>query len=485
MLKKSERGHQTHRREYEQTPLTVDHSMAMAEVVGTANGLSEAELRELAPRLQRLDEQLQTWRCDGTAGFCALPYDTAAVQEIKGLAKRLKEWCRDALVVGIGGSAWGARALRQALLHPSHNHFPLGQRHYHSRLFIADNIEPDSLYGMLDGLELKRTTVNVISKSGETPETLALFLFIYQILENRLGTAQAKESFVLTTDGSQGSLSRLAAREGFPHLQVPAGVSGRFAILSAMGLFPAALAGIDIDGLLAGARFMDQRLQEAPVTENAAYRLAAIYYLGQRHKGRRVQVIMPYADSLLGLASWCGHLWAESLGKQYDSQGRQVNTGFTTLPVRGATDQHTQLQLFLEGPKDKMVTFWEVGKFQQNITIPPRFADNEGLDYLTGQTLAGLLAATKQATAWQLAERGCPNLTIQIPEVNAFTIGQLIYLCQMTVAALGGLLEIDPFGQPQIEGLKRIVCGLLGRQGYEAEREALATFSRTMKKYLV
>ncbi|MGQ9921097.1 MAG: glucose-6-phosphate isomerase [Desulfobacca sp.] len=485
MLQKRERGHQTHRREYEQTPLTIDYSLAMAEVVGAANGLSAAALRELEPRLQRLDEQLQTWRRDGTAGFCALPYDTATVQEIKGLAKRLKEWCRDALVVGLGGSAWGARALRQALLHPSHNHFPLGQRHYHSRLFIADNIEPDSLYGMLDGLELKRTTVNVISTSGETPETLALFLFIYQILENRLGAVQARESCVLTTDGGQGSLARLAAREGFPQLKVPPGVRGSFTILSAMGLFPAALAGIDIDGLLAGARFMDQRLQAAPVTENPACRLAAIYYLAQQHQGRRVQVIMPYADSLLGLAAWCGYLWAESLGKQHDTQGRRVNTSCTTLPARGATDQHSQLQLLLEGPSDKIVTFWEVAKFQQQISIPPCFADCEGLEYLAGQTLAGLLTTAKQATAWQLAERGCPNLTIQIPEINAFTIGQLIYLCQMTVVALGGLLEIDPFGQPQVEGLQRTLCGLLGRPGYEAEREALATFNRTMKRYVI
>lgn len=484
-MKRSERGHHEHRRVYEQTPLTIDHTLAMAEVVGAANGLSEGELRAMEPQLHRVDEQIQTWRSNGTAGFCALLDDTATVQEIKGLAKKLKEWCRDALIVGIGGSAWGARALRQALLHPSHNHFPLGQRHYHSRLFIADNIEPDSLYGMLDGLELKRTAVNVISKSGETPETLALFLFIYQILENRLGAAQAKESCVLTTDGGQGSLSRLAAREGFPHLHVPAGVSGRFGILSAMGLFPAALAGIDIDGLLAGARFMDQRLAAAPVTANPAYRLAACYYLAHQAKGRRLQVIMPYADSLLGLAEWCSHLWAESLGKQYDRHGRAVNVGLTTLRARGATDQHTQLQLYLEGPPDKIVTFWEVGKFQHTIMIPPRFADQEGLEYLGGQTLGALLAAEKQATAWQLAERGCPSLTIQIPEVNAFTVGQLIYLLQMTVVALGALLEIDPFGQPQVEGLKRTIGGLLGRPGHDPEREAFAAWSRSIKKYVL
>mgnify|MGYP005845662129 CR=1 FL=1 len=483
-MRQRQRGQPEHRREYDQTPLTVDHTLAMADVVGAANGLSEAELRELEPRLQQVDDQIKAWRRDGTAGFCALPYDIAMLQEIKGLTKRLQEWCRDALVVGIGGSAWGARALRQALLHPSHNHFPLGQRHYHSRLFIADNIEPDTFYGMLDGLELKRLAVNVISKSGETPETLALFLFIYQILKNRLGEAQAKEFCVLTTDG-RSSLARLAQREGFPQLPVPAAVSGRFGLLSAMGLFPAALAGIDIDGLLAGARFMDQRLQEAPLPDNAAYRLAAVYYLAYQHKGRSVQVVMPYADSLLGLAAWCSHLWAESLSRQHDRLGHPAYLGFTSMPARGASDQHTQLQLYLEGPNDKMVTFWEVEKFQQNVTIASCFPDDADLDYLGGQTLASLLAAEQQATAWQLAEAGRPSLTIKIPEINAFIVGQLIYLLQMTVVALGVLLAIDPFGQPQVDSLKRTICGLMGRRGYETEKEALASFSQSLKPYIV
>ena len=480
MRQQRSRGHGEHHREYDQIPITVDHTLAMAESVGRANGLTAAQLQELEPQLQRLDEQIKAWRRDGTAGFAALPYDESVVPEIKGLAKRLKEWCRDALVVGIGGSAWGARALRQALLHPSHNHFPLGQRHYHCRLFIAD-----SLYGMLDSLELKRTTVNVISKSGETPETLALFLFVYQILQNRMGAAQARENCVLTTDGTHGCLRRLAAKEGFLHLSVPAAVSGRFAILSAMGLLPAVLAGIDIDGLLAGARFMDQRLREAPLTDNAAYRLASCYFLGYRQQGRNIHIIMPYADGLLGLADWCCQLWAESLGKQGEQQGSRINTGITAVRARGATDQHTQLQLYLEGPNDKMVTFWEVEKFQHDLTIPSCFPGLEGLDYLSGQSMAALLAAEKQATAWHLAAAGRPSLTIQIPEINAFTVGQLIYLMQMTVVALGGLLGINPFDQPRVEGIKQTAFGMLGRPGFENRSQGLAASGQARKTYIV
>ncbi len=456
------RGHQEHQPDYEPCPITIDHTLAMAEVVGAANGLSPAELSALEPRLQQVEALIQTWRQDGTAGFCALPYDRTLAPEIKALAKQLKEWCRDALVVGLGGAAIGVRALRQALLHPSHNFFPLGRRQYHSRLFLADNIEPDSLYGMLDSLELKRLAVNVISLSGETPETLALFLFIYQILANRLGAAQAKESCVLTTAAGKGGLRRLADKEGFPLLTVPTGVHGGFGILSAMGLFPAALAGIDINGLLAGARFMDQRLQDAPLRENPAYQLAACYYLASQAKGRPVHLILPYADSLLGLADWWVHLWSTSLGKQYDREGRRVNAGITTVRGRGAADQHTLLPYALEGPNTMVVTFLEVESFQHQITVPPALPGAEDLTYLHGRTFGQLLAADKQAAAGLLAESGRPSLTIRLPAVNAFTIGQLIHLLQMTTLILGGLLGIDPMSQPRLAEIRRTTGGLLG-----------------------
>jgi glucose-6-phosphate isomerase len=407
------------------------------------------------------------------------------VKEIKELARHLKEWCRDVLVLGIGGSALGARALQQALCHPSHNYFPIGRRQYHSRLFVADNIDPDCFYGLLDDLELRRTLVNVISKSGSTAETMAQFLFMYSFLQGRSGAAQARESFVLTTDAAQGGLRRLAEKEGFSSLTVPANVGGRFSVFSAVGLFPAAMAGIDIGGLLAGARFMDQLLEAAPVSQNLAYRLATCYYLAFSRKGRSIQVFMPYAGNLAGVTDWLCQLWAESLGKKMALDGSLVATGPTPVRAVGVSDQHSLLQLFMEGPPDKLITFLEVEKFAQSLPIPACYPGIEGLDYLGGHTFAELLAAEKKATAFNLMKAGRPNLTIKLPEINAFTIGQLMYLFQVTVVALGGLLNINPFDQPGVEGSKQSTYGLLGRPGYETQKKEIDQAPPLLDKYIV
>jgi glucose-6-phosphate isomerase len=482
-MRHRERGQQESARDYDPTPIRVDHTLAMAEFVGAANGISEAQLRQLEPQLQRADEQMHSWRTAADGGWWALPYDMAAVAEVKGLAKQLKEWCRDALVVGLGDAALGIRALRQALLHPSHNYFPLGRRHYHSRLFIADSLDPDNLYGMLDGLELKRLAVNVISTSGETPETLALLAFIYQILANRLDPAQARESCVVTTTAAPSTLRRLAVQEGFPLLTVPADLPGGFGLLSVQGLFPAALAGIDINGLLAGARFMDQHLREAPLSENAAYRLAAIYYLAHGRQGRRQQLIMPCAHSLLGLAHWYSRLWSTCL-EPASSQGEGHWPG-RAAAAAGIAEHYRLAAARMANAAHVFVTFWEVEQFQHQITVPSPFAQGQDLAYLHGQPLARVLAAARQATAWHLAEAGCPSLTIKIPAVNAFTLGQLILLLQTTVVALGALAGIDPFARRSVDDLRQTTCGLLGRAEDAAAAQALAHLGQTKSQYVV
>lgn len=315
-MRNMHRGHQEEAKDYSRTLITLDHNFIMSDFVGPANGLPEEELAELNPRLEDLDQQLKDWRASGEIGFFDLPYDQETPKEIKKLARQFKEWCRDVLVLGIGASASGARALTQALCHPSHNFFPIGRRQYHSRLFVADNIDPDSLYGLLDDLELKRLLVNVISKSGAAPETMVNFLFIHDLLQGRMGEAKARESFLFITDPQAGGLRRLAAQHGFPSLDFPRNVSGGFSIFSAVGLFPAAMAGIDIAGLLAGARFMDQRLQESSVAQNLAYRLAACYYLTLKRKGRSgCTVTCQPVCSTRGRSRSSDHIWADGASR--------------------------------------------------------------------------------------------------------------------------------------------------------------------------
>lgn len=465
--------------------LSLDYNYVMADFVGPEHGLTEADFAELAPRIKELDQDLRRRRELGELAFLDLPYQEEPLQEIKRLAKPLLEWYWDLVVLGIGGSALGARALHQALCHPQHNILPIGRRQYRPRLWVADNIDPDAFYGLLDALELRRTAFNVISKSGSTAETLSQFLFVCRLLKGRLGTEGARERLIVTTDPEKGNLRQLVQREGFKSLDIPPGVGGRFSVFTPVGLFPAMMVGIKGEELLAGARFMDARLQAADYQEHLAYRLAALYYLAATRKGRQIHVFMPYSSALMGLAEWLCQLWAESLGKKTDLQGQVVNAGYTPVRALGATDQHSQLQLYIEGPHDKVITFLEVENFQHRLEIASLYPDLEGLGYLGGHTLNELFKAEKTATAFNLMRAGRPNLTIRLPEINAFTIGQLMFLFQVVTVSLGGLLGINPLDQPGVEGGKQTTYGLMGRPGFENKRQELEAAPPLQQKYWI
>ncbi|MGO8761524.1 MAG: glucose-6-phosphate isomerase [Desulfobaccales bacterium] len=464
--------------------LSLDHNYAMAEFLG-AIGLKETDLHGLAPRLEAFHQGLPARRDSGQMGFMELPYQTQVVKEVRRVAKPLLEWCWDLVVLGIGGSALGARALHQALCHPQHNKFPMARRHLKLGLWVADNIDPDHLYGLLDGLDMRRTAFNVISKSGNTAETLAQFLWIYKLLKGRVGEAKARERLVLTTDPEQGPLRSLAAREHLASLAVPPNVGGRFSVLSAVGLLPAVLAGIDVEELLAGARFMDQRLKDAAPGQNPAYRLAALFYLFATAKARPILVFMPYASALAGMADWFGQLWAESLGKRQDLQGKVVNAGSTPVRALGTTDQHSQLQLYMEGPPDKLITFLAVDKFKHHLEIPNLYPDQEALSYLGGHSLDELLRVERQATAFNLMKAGRPNLTLHLPEINPFTIGQLIYLLEAVTVVAGSLFGVNAFDQPGVEGGKQTTYGLMGRRGFENYHREFAEAPPPLEKYRI
>jgi glucose-6-phosphate isomerase len=464
--------------------VSLDYNYAMAEFLG-ATGLTDADLNSLAPRLEAFHHGLAAQGAGGQMGFRELPYQTQVIKEIRRIAKPLLEWCWDVVVLGIGGSALGARALHQALCHPQHNKFPMARRHLKLGLWVADNIDPDHLYGLLDGLDMRRTAFNVISKSGHTAETLAQFLWLYHLLKGRVGEAKARERLVITTDPEAGPLRSLAAREHLAALAVPPNVGGRFSVLSAVGLLPAVLAGIDVEELLAGARFMDQRLQDAAPDQNPAYRLAALCYLYATAKDRPILVFMPYASSLAGIAEWFCPLWAESLGKRLDLQGNVVHAGSTPVRALGATDQHSQLQLYMEGPPDKLITFVAVDKFKHSLELPNLYPDQEALSYLGGHSLDELLRVERQATAFNLMKAGRPNLTLHLPEVNAFTIGQLIYLLEAMTVAAGFLFGVNTFDQPGVEGGKQTTYGLMGRAGFESYHREFAAAPPPLEKYRI
>jgi glucose-6-phosphate isomerase len=250
-------------------------------------------------------------------------------------------------------------------------------------------------------------------------------------------------------------------------------VGGRFSVFTPVGLFPAAVVGIDIQALLEGARAMAARCATAELEKNPAYLNAVIHYIFDTRKGKPISVLMPYADCLLSVADWYRQLYAESLGKREAKDGREVFSGPTPIRALGVTDQHSQLQLYMAGPFDKVITFIRVEEPRRDVEIPRAFSYETPLDYLSGHTLKQLTGFEQRATAHALMENNRPTITLRVPEISAHTVGQLLYFFELQVAFAGYLYNINPFDQPGVERGKVLTYGLMGRKGYEAHVRAL------------
>jgi glucose-6-phosphate isomerase len=439
-----------------------------AKIIGSEQGITDTQLTTLAEKTSPLISQLNKERKAGKTPYRDLSYNKKIVQEVKNLTARLKDQCENLVVLGIGGSALGNIALQNALNPYMYNLDD--SQHPGPRLFVFDNIDPSQLASFLDWVndKLDKTIFNVISKSGQTAETAAQFLIIHKLLLDKLGPKGLRNHILATTDSKQGTLRKIATENQLPALEVPDGVGGRFSVLSAVGLFSAAMCGIDIDSLLEGARDMDERVSNEDFYKNPAAINAAINYHFYNH-GKKISVMFPYSYSLYGLADWYRQLWAESLGKANDLKGNKVNIGPTPIKALGTTDQHSQVQLYREGPNDKLFTFLQVINFDNNIKIGPAPDCAPELGFLAGKDLSMLLTSEKKATEYALLQSKRPCLTILFPQVNAYTVGQFIYLYEVTTSFAGALFSIDPYDQPAVELGKQVSSALMGKSGNEYE----------------
>lgn len=411
--------------------------------------------------------ELEVRRASGELGFFALADATEEARSIQALADSFGQWFENVVVLGIGGSALGTIVLRDALLGPHWNEGDAEAREHYPRLFVLDNVDPRTVRSLLDRIDIRRTLFNVVSKSGSTAETMAQYLVVAGRLREALGDEPTRGHFLFTTDPHQGALRALAEREGIPSLEIPPNVGGRFSVLSAVGLLPAAVVGIDIQGLLEGARTMARRAMIADLRRNPAGILAVLLHRAHTRLGAHVHVLMPYCDRLRSFAAWFQQLWAESLGKAVDRTGATVHVGPTPLPALGATDQHSLLQLFMEGPRDKVVMFMEVKETPDPVPIPPLHPDVPGLSYLGGRSLSELLAVEMRATMEALRQVGRPNLLVEVEALTPQAMGELFMLFQAATVLAGALYGVDPLNQPGVELSKRLTYGLLGRAGYD------------------
>ena len=465
-----------------QPVVKLDYNNLMSERIGSL-GLSYPEIEGSGSLVSQAVEWFYTRKNKGKMDFFDLPIRPEHLKDSLRMAGRLKGKYDDLVVLGIGGSALGTTAV-QAALNPFDYNYTKAARRGRPRLWVLDNVDPEKLRRVLGLLAPKKTLVNVISKSGTTAETSAQFLWIRGWLMRGLGKQWAK-NVVVTTDPQDGILRQLVNDEQLQSLEVPPGVGGRFSVLTPVGLFPLAMAGADVAALVAGAGLMRRRTLDENPWRNPARLYGLVQHLLYR-KGYRINVMMPYSDALYPMADWFRQLWAESLGKRTDNKGNIVEMGPTPVKALGATDQHSQLQLYIEGPRDKAVTFLRAGRLRQDITIPKAYPKIRDLAYLGGHSFGELLDAEARATAMSLAKNGRPNCTLFLPEITAHAIGQMIFLLETATAFAGGLFNINPMDQPGVEEGKRYAYGLLGRPGYENRRVEVDKFEAgSLDKYVV
>jgi glucose-6-phosphate isomerase len=455
----------------------------MAESIGPARGITRQEIDKLVPRASSIASDIETRRKSGELGFYQLPHDLKAADEVLAMARSLRGKCDDFVVLGIGGSALGGIALFRALCHPLHNLLPKSARRGRPRVFFLDNIDPHTFKTALDFINPEKTIFNVITKSGNTAETVSQFLIVQQMLIEKLGKASAKEHIVVTTGTRPNSLKVLVEKAGYPLLPIPENVGGRYSVLSPVGLFPAAMLGIDILELLAGARYSDERSKSDQLWQNPAYLTGALYYLANTQKGLNIAVMMPYCDALIQVAYWFRQLWAEGLGKARTISGKTVNVGQTPVVAWGTTDQHSQLQLYTEGPYNKLITFLLVEDFGETMPIP--LDRSSEFAYLGGHSLAELIRAEAQATRFALTQAGRSNMSLLLPEINPFTIGQLLFWLEVQTVFTGGLYEINPIDQPGVEASKQYAYGLMGRRGFEDKAREIKKWRARPERYVI
>jgi glucose-6-phosphate isomerase len=421
------------------------------------NGVREADWPLLAERFREAHRAVAAIAATGVYGYRELEAQGGERGRVAQFAQSVAGQYDDIVVLGIGGSSLGAIALRTALLPPAWNARSSAQREGRPRLHVLDNVDPRTIAGVLAIIELPRTLFVVISKSGGTIETLAQYL----VVRERLDAAglDVSRHLAFVTDPAKGALRAIAARDKIPAFAVPPNVGGRFSVLSPVGTLPAALCGIDIEALCAGAAAMRDATLGDALQQNAAGLFATLQWRAHVQAAQGMHVLMPYSDALRDLAPWFVQLWAESLGK-VDADG--LNVGPTPIASVGATDQHSQVQLFMEGPADKTVTFLRVERGEDALTIPSLEPGEQALAFLGGHTLGELLDVECRATAGALARAGRASMTMSVSAADPWHLGGLMMWLMQATTYAGALYRVNPLDQPGVELGKRLANRELG-----------------------
>ncbi|MCD8510291.1 MAG: glucose-6-phosphate isomerase [Bacillus sp. (in: Bacteria)] len=399
-------------------------------------------------------------------GWVDLPvnYDKEEFSRIKKAAEKIKSDSEVLLVIGIGGSYLGARAALEALNHSFYNVLEKEKRQAPQIFFVGNNISSTYVNHLLQVIDGKDVSINVISKSGTTTEPAIAFRIFREYVEKKYGVEEARKRIYATTDKAKGALKQLATEEGYESFVIPDDVGGRFSVLTAVGLLPIAASGLDIDAMMQGAADAREAYLNSNLSENAAYQYAAVRN-ALYNKGKTIELMVNYEPSLHFVAEWWKQLYGESEGKD--------QKGIFPAAVDFSTDLHSMGQYVQDGRRDLFETVLHVGKLNEQITIDKTDDDLDGLNYLSGKTMDFVNKKAFEGTLLAHIDGGVPNLIINIPELNEYHFGHLVYFFEKACAISGYLLGVNPFDQPGVEAYKRNMFALLGKPGYEEEKAML------------
>lgn len=446
-----------------------DFNYFMEENIGKECGISMDELGGIRGKAQAALERMERERSEGRLGFLDIPSRTGVLKDIEKFHRDVKGRFSTVGLIGIGGSALGPQAIKNALSHLYLNELDGEKRGDRCRVFFFDNVDPYEIHSITDVMDIKETLLLVISKSGGTTETNANFAVLLDMLKKKVG-GRYKEHVVAITDPEGGVLRKIATDEGFASFPIPSNVGGRFSVLTPVGLVASAFMGVDIGGLIEGAGDALNRYYGNELMKNAPLLGAAFHYLFDKKRNMRINVLMPYTRKLFLFADWYRQLWAESLGKNKDIFGGDTVTGLTPVSALGVIDQHSQLQLYLEGPNDKVITFLKLDQFEGDVEIPEFYKGIPELDYISHRSLRELNRFEESATELVLKNASRPNASVILSKLDSKNVGEFIMFMELQTAYAGYLYDINPYDQPAVEQGKRYAFGLLNRPGFEEYR---------------
>lgn len=431
-------------------------------------GISQREIDYLKPHIETAHKMLheKTGAGNDFLGWIDLPvdYDKEEFSRIKKAAEKIKSNSDVLIVIGIGGSYLGARACIEALSHTFYNVLPKDKRQTPEIYFVGNNISGTYVKHLLEVCENKDVSVNVISKSGTTTEPAIAFRFFKDFIEKKYGKDEAKNRIFATTDKAKGALLTLAKEEGYETFVIPDDVGGRFSVLTAVGLLPIAVAGIDIDALMKGAQDAREEYANPDVQANDCYQYAAVRNILLR-RGKSVEIMVNYEPSLQYFSEWWKQLYGESEGKDHK--------GIYPSSVNFSTDLHSLGQYIQDGQRFIFETVLNVEKPREDMIIQKEPSDLDGLNYLAGKGMDFVNKKAFEGTLLAHVDGGVPNMIVTIPEMTPYYMGKLIYFFEKACGISGYLLGVNPFDQPGVEEYKRNMFALLGKKGYEDLQKAL------------